>query len=183
MKIYQKFNTIYNYMSNKIITISSLNALFRKSELQNDTNINLNGWVRTNRNNGTLGFIEFNDGTTLKNLQIVYDKNTANFDVASKVRTGASIYVEGKVVLTPENKQPFEVLTTSVSLVGEVSDDYPLQNYDKLNAISDMPGSRILYKGTIKGNSTDEFDFKTWISDAYKNYDKNEKFIYKIRGN
>lgn len=59
-------------------------------------------------------------------------------------------------------------------------DSENVPSYDKLNAISDMPGSRILYKGTIKGNSTDEFDFKTWISDAYKNYDKNEKFIYKI---
>lgn len=59
-------------------------------------------------------------------------------------------------------------------------DSNNVPNYDKLNAISDMPGSRILYKGTIKGNSTDKFDFKTWISDAYKNFDKNEEFIYKI---
>ena len=59
-------------------------------------------------------------------------------------------------------------------------DSNNVPSYEKLNAISDMPGCRILYKGTIKGNSTDEFDFKTWISDSYKNYDKNEKFIYKI---
>lgn len=59
-------------------------------------------------------------------------------------------------------------------------DSKNVPSYDKLNAISDMPGSRILYKGTIKANSTDEFDFKTWISDSYKNYDKNEEFIYKI---
>ena len=64
-------------MGTKIVTISSLNSSFRNNQLINETIVSLNGWVRTNRNNGTLGFIEFNDGTTLKNLQIVYDKNTA----------------------------------------------------------------------------------------------------------
>ena len=88
-------------MGTKIVTISSLNSSFRNNQLINETIVSLNGWVRTNRNNGTLGFIEFNDGTTLKNLQIVYDKNTSNFEVATKVRTGAAIYVEGKIILTP----------------------------------------------------------------------------------
>lgn len=111
----------------KVVTVSSLNTLFRDNKLENNKKVSMNGWVRTNRNNGTLGFIEFNDGTTLKNLQIVYDNNTANFDVACKVRTGASIYVEGEIVLTPNNKQPFELLAKNVELVGEVSDDYPLQ--------------------------------------------------------
>lgn len=58
------------------------------------------------------------------------------------------------------------------------SDSVP--SYDKLNAIDDLPGSRILYRGSIKGNSKEKFDFKTWISDSYKKYDKNENFIYKI---
>ena len=53
-------------------------------------------------------------------------------------------------------------------------------SYDKLNAIDDLPGSRILYRGTIKGNSTERFDFKTWISDRYRNFDKDEEFVYKI---
>ena len=114
-------------MGTKIVTISSLNSSFRNNQLINETIVSLNGWVRTNRNNGTLGFIEFNDGTTLKNLQIVYDKNTSNFEVATKVRTGAAIYVEGKIILTPTNKQPFELLATNLALVGEVTDDYPLQ--------------------------------------------------------
>ena len=114
-------------MGTKIVTISSLNSSFRNNQLINETIVSLNGWVRTNRNNGTLGFIEFNDGTTLKNLQIVYDKNTSNFEVATKVRTGAAIYVEGKIILTPTNKQPFELLATNLTLVGEVTDDYPLQ--------------------------------------------------------
>lgn len=55
-----------------------------------------------------------------------------------------------------------------------------IPNYDNLSAISDLPGSRILYKGTIKGNSVEKFSFKTWISDDYKNYNVKEEFNYSI---
>ena len=90
--------------------------------------VEFDGWIRTNRNNGSIGFIELNDGTYFRNAQIVYDASQIeNFDVISHFRTGASIHVEGKFVLTPEMKQPFEVHLTKAELLGDVMDGYPLQ--------------------------------------------------------
>ncbi len=88
----------------------------------------LEGWIRTNRNNGSIGFIEFNDGTNFKNIQIVYDNSKVkNFDQLSKLATGASISVLGDYVLTPNNKQPFEIAAKEIKLIGDCSEDYPLQ--------------------------------------------------------
>ena len=89
--------------------------------------VELEGWVKTNRDNGSIGFIEFNDGTYFKNVQLVYNNNSNNYDVLTSLRTGAAIKVVGKVVYTPENKQPFEVQVTDCELEGDVDDDYPLQ--------------------------------------------------------
>ena len=89
--------------------------------------VELEGWVRTNRDNGSIGFIEFNDGTYFKNVQLVYLKENADYELLSSLRTGAAIKVIGKVELTPENKQPFEIRVEKVELEGDVFDDYPLQ--------------------------------------------------------
>ncbi|HZJ85859.1 MAG TPA: asparagine--tRNA ligase [Erysipelotrichaceae bacterium] len=89
--------------------------------------VELSGWVRTNRDSGKIGFIEFNDGTYFKSTQLVYDKTLENFDEVSHYNTGVAITVSGKLVLTPQAKQPFEILLKEVILEGEVDDDYPLQ--------------------------------------------------------
>ncbi len=89
--------------------------------------VELTGWVRTNRDNGSVGFIEFNDGTFFKNVQLVYTNDTNNHEVISSFRTGAAIKVIGEIVLTPENKQPFEIKVLDGELLGDVADDYPLQ--------------------------------------------------------
>ncbi len=89
--------------------------------------VELEGWVRTNRDNGSIGFIEFNDGTYFKNVQLVYLKECKDHDLLTSLRTGAAIKVVGKVKLTPENKQPFEIEVEGCELEGDVADDYPLQ--------------------------------------------------------
>lgn len=90
--------------------------------------IKLDGWVRTNRDNGSLGFIEFNDGTFFKNAQIVYSNEfTTNFDNASHIQTGSAVFFEGKLIFTPENKQPFEIQLLNYEVLGTVDEDYPLQ--------------------------------------------------------
>ena len=89
--------------------------------------VELQGWVRTNRDNGSIGFIEFNDGTYFKNVQLVYSPDCNNYEVVTALRTGAAIKVSGEVILTPENKQPFEIRIQDCELLGEVQDDYPLQ--------------------------------------------------------
>lgn len=87
----------------------------------------LQGWIRTNRNNGSIGFIELNDGTYFRNAQLVYSSDLANFQDVSKYLTGTALTVTGKVVLTPQAKQPFELQVTEVILEGACDNTYPLQ--------------------------------------------------------
>ena len=92
-----------------------------------DKEVKLAGWVRTNRAQKEFGFINMNDGTTLMNLQVVYEEAIENFKDIQKIRVGAAIEVVGKLVLTPTMKQPFEVKATSVVLLGDSPEDYPIQ--------------------------------------------------------
>lgn len=98
-----------------------------ESEIEATKCVALEGWVRTNRDNGSIGFIEFNDGTYFKNVQLVYNKECKDYEVLTALRTGAAIKVVGEVKITPENKQPFEVIVSECELEGDVADDYPLQ--------------------------------------------------------
>ncbi len=109
------------------ITARKLFFDFYDNNLKDDTDVILEGWVRSHRNNGSVGFIEFNDGSYFKNIQLVYDKDNKDFDKISKVRYGSSIQVEGKIKLTPEMKQPFEIHVDSVVVLGDCAEDYPLQ--------------------------------------------------------
>ena len=89
--------------------------------------IELEGWVKTNRDNGSIGFVEFNDGTYFKNIQLVYSKDIEDNEVCSSLKTGMAILVQGRFKLTPENKQPFEIEVVHLEIEGDVADDYPLQ--------------------------------------------------------
>ena len=85
------------------------------------------GWVRSIRDTKTFGFIELNDGSYFKNLQVVYDDSLDNFTEISKLNVGSAIRVRGYVVETPQAKQPYEVKATAVEIEGASSPDYPLQ--------------------------------------------------------
>ncbi len=89
--------------------------------------IEIQGWVRTNRNNGSIGFIELNDGTYFKSAQLVYSKEDKEFETYCKYSTGTALTVMGKLVLTPMGKQPFEIQVREIALEGACSEDYPLQ--------------------------------------------------------
>ncbi len=106
-----------------IETIKNLNTNFSKTKEE----VTLQGWVKTNRSQKEFGFINFNDGSTLGNLQIVYDKSLRNFEEISKFRVGSSLTVKGKVVLTPELKQPYEIKASEIILEGDSLEDFPIQ--------------------------------------------------------
>lgn len=116
-------------MEEKVITAYDLfRGILSSNSFKNGEEIHLSGWVRTNRDNGSLGFIEFNDGTFFKNIQIVYSAEaTSNFEDARHIQTGSAISIIGKLVLTPENKQPFEISLVSFKILGSVEESYPLQ--------------------------------------------------------
>ncbi len=86
------------------------------------------GWIKTLRASAAFGFIELNDGSYFKNLQIVFEKEKiAGFDEISKLGVGSSIRVLGRLIKTPGKKQPFEINADSITIEGESGGDYPLQ--------------------------------------------------------
>ena len=85
------------------------------------------GWVRTNRAQAQFGFLNVNDGSTLTNIQVVYDNKLDNFSEISKFRTGVSVEIHGNVVLTPNNKQPLEIHASTIKMLGDCGEDYPIQ--------------------------------------------------------
>lgn len=90
--------------------------------------ITVAGWARTIRSSNVFGFIELNDGSYLKNLQVVIEESKlSNYRDIVKQNIGASFVIKGMLVLTPEAKQPFELKASSVELEGASTPDYPLQ--------------------------------------------------------
>ena len=86
----------------------------------------LEGWIRNHRKQKEFGFIEFYDGTSFKNLQIVYDNKLANFDAITKYMVGSSIRVYGKLVES-QGKQEFESSASNIELLGDCDESYPIQ--------------------------------------------------------
>jgi asparaginyl-tRNA synthetase len=101
--------------------------LYRNSEEYIDKVVTISGWVRTLRASNAFGFIELNDGSFLKNIQVVFDQNLDNFKDISKLSVSASIKVTGKLVATPEAKQPFEIQAQEIIIEGHSVPEYPLQ--------------------------------------------------------
>jgi len=108
-------------------TIKKLYLKLENNDLNDGLIVNLSGWVRSFRDNGSIGFIDFNDGSCFKNIQIVFTSENENYNEFSKIKYGNAIQIKGKVKLTPENKQPFEVNLIEYKLLGECAEDYPLQ--------------------------------------------------------
>ena len=104
-----------------------IKQLFIQKESLKDQEVVICGWVRTNRAQAQFGFLNINDGSLFDNLQVVYDTKIENFDEVSKYRVGVSVCVKGTVVLTPEMKQPLELHATSVEMLGDCPETYPIQ--------------------------------------------------------
>ena len=90
--------------------------------------IEVSGWVRSNRDQKSFGFISLNDGTHFESIQIVYEKEfLPNFDEAAGLGAGAAVTVKGTLVQTPQGRQPFEIKAFEIILEGDSPKDYPIQ--------------------------------------------------------
>ena len=92
-----------------------------------DTDVIVSGWIRNSRFGKNVGFIELNDGSTFKNLQIVVGRDKENYDELSHQFLSTSIRVEGKLVATGNNKTPYEIQADNIEVLGESSDKFPIQ--------------------------------------------------------
>ncbi|MGL6174591.1 MAG: asparagine--tRNA ligase [Cellulosilyticaceae bacterium] len=105
----------------------SVRHLYQDSDKFIGQTITVAGWVRTVRDSKTFGFIELNDGTFFKSMQIVFEDSMANFKEIAKLGVGAAIIATGEIVATPGNKQAFEMKAVEVVVEGACPPEYPLQ--------------------------------------------------------
>ena len=105
----------------------SVKDLFRETKSYENKEIVLEGWVRTVRDSKNFGFIELNDGTFFKNVQIVFNDKLNNFDEIRKLTISSSIKVTGTLVITENAKQPFEIQASKIEIENLSDSSYPLQ--------------------------------------------------------
>lgn len=122
--------------------LTSIRSLFRDKETYLDKTVTVGGWIRSVRDSKTFGFLVVNDGTFFEPLQVVYADKLENFAEISKLNVGAAVIVTGKMVPTPQAKQPFEIQAEEVMIEGESAPDYPLQkkrhSFEYLRTISHL---------------------------------------------
>ena len=112
----------------KFMSYTKIAAIYADSEALSGQTVTVGGWVRTIRDMKTFGFIELNDGSCFKNLQVVMEAGTLeNYKDIAAQNVGAALIVTGTVVLTPEAKQPLELKAASIEVEGTSTPDYPLQ--------------------------------------------------------
>ena len=104
-----------------------LDEVFAKKDEFLNKEITVHGWIRNHRAQKEFGFLDFSDGTTMEHLQIVYDKDTADFSHLQSLRVGSSIKVTGVLVKSEGKGQDVELKAKEVQLLGDCPEDYPLQ--------------------------------------------------------
>ena len=107
---------------------TTVREIYRSPEQFAEKTVKISGWIRTIRSSNVFGFIEINDGTFFKNIQVVFESEIIdNYKEIASQNGGAALNIEGTLVLTPEAKQPFEVKATKIEIEGTSTPDYPLQ--------------------------------------------------------
>lgn len=102
-------------------------SLYRDTDSYAGKTVTIAGWIRNIRVSKNFGFIELNDGSFFKSVQVVFGEELENFKEIAKLNISSSLYVEGQLVLTPEAKQPFEIKAEKIVIEGLSSPEYPLQ--------------------------------------------------------
>ncbi|MFZ4631830.1 MAG: asparagine--tRNA ligase [Patescibacteria group bacterium] len=135
-----------------------IKSLYRETEKYLGKNILVSGWVRTSRSSKEFGFIELNDGSFFKGLQIVFDNNLNNFSEVEKVSVGSSLEIEGDLVESPAAGQAFELKATKITIISLAPENYPLQkkkhSFEFLRTIAHLRGRSNTFSAVFRLRST-----------------------------
>ncbi len=141
--------------------LTSIRQLYRERDALDHESVKLGGWVRSIRDSKTFGFIMISDGTFFEPVQVVYDNNLPNFAEICKYNVGSALIIEGKIIETPDAKQPFEIHATSIELEGASTSDYPLQkkrhSIEYLRTISHLRPRTNLFQAVFRVRSLAAF--------------------------
>ncbi len=106
---------------------TDIKQIYVDSKKFDGKSVTIGGWVRSVRDLKTFAFMDLNDGTSFKGMQVVINNSLENYNVVSKLNTGSSVLVTGTLILTPENKQPFELHAEKIEVICKTDETYPLQ--------------------------------------------------------
>ena len=144
-------------------------SIFRETEKYVSKEVRISGWVRTLRASNAFGFIEVNDGSFFKNIQVVFGNELSNFKEISKLAISSSITVIGTLVETPEAKQPFEIQAKEVILEGNSDSDYPLQKkrhtFEYLRTIAHLRPRSNAFSATFRVRSVAAYAIHKFFQD------------------
>ena len=154
---------------------TEISQLYECAEKFTESPVTVCGWIRTNRDSKVLGFMELNDGSCFKGVQVVFEKDKIdNFTEVAKYNVGAAVIVEGDVILTPEAKQPFEINARKVTLEGASAPEYPLQkkrhSLEYLRTIAHLRPRTNIYSASFRVRSV--------AAQAIHRFFESEGFIY-----
>ncbi len=153
------------------IEIKQLNASHKEHA---GKEVTVCGWVRTLRDTKSFGFIEINDGSFMKNLQIVFDDGLENFQDITRLNVGSAICVKGVVVYTPNARQPYEIKAKAITILGTSHPEYPLQKkrhtFEYLRTISHLRPRTNTFSAVFRVRSV--------LSHAIHNFFQERGFVY-----
>ena len=136
--------------------------------------IQVSGWVRTVRDSKAVGFIELADGSSFKNVQVVYAQDAIDPQVKKQLCTGCAISVTGTLELTPEAKQPFEIQAQAIAIEGACQSDYPLQKkrhtLEYMRSIQHIRPRANIFQATFRVRSV--------VAQAIHRYFDEKGFVY-----
>ena len=107
--------------------LTTVREIYKNHERFLEQEVTIGGWVRSNRDSKSFGFLSISDGSYFEQIQVVYHDAMKNFAEIAKTNIGAALIVSGKLVATPNAKQPFEIQANDIQVEGVSSPDYPLQ--------------------------------------------------------
>ena len=144
------------------MSYTKIAAIFAGKQSLNGQTVTVGGWARTIRDMKNFAFIELNDGSCLKNLQVVMEAGALeNYKDVAAQNVGAALIVTGTVVLTPEAKQPLELKASRIEVEGPSTPDYPLQkkrhSVDFLRTIQHLRPRTNLFSAAFRVRSAAAF--------------------------
>lgn len=156
------------------MNLKSIKEIYEIADKGELIDIKLGGWVRTSRISKNIGFIELYDGTIQRTIQIVFDDKMDNFEEISKVTVGSCLKVEGTIVLSPNEKQKYEIQARKIEVEGLADNAYPLQkkrhSHEFLRTLPHLRARTNLFSAVFRVRSV--------LNYAVHNYLKQNDFVY-----
>ena len=148
--------------------------IYRETAKYLNKEINVSGWVRTARSSKEFGFIELNDGSFFKSVQVVFDTTLSNFSEVEKISVGSSLEVTGTLVDSPAAGQEFELKASTINILNLAPAEYPLQkkkhSFEFLRTIAHLRGRSNTFSAVYRLRSTLSFAIHKFFNEEGFSY-------------